>query len=101
MYTTEIDDENLWNIVKEIRKSFLIGRKDSWDWEGKQKCSLNLNTKLVWDEEIEENIKSLKERLGLNISENRIENISEKKLQTSLEMFTYLNYCPPQECLKK
>ena len=86
MYTTEIDDENLWNIVKEIRKSFLIGRKDS--------CS-----QLVCVEEIEKNNKSLKERLGLNISENRIENISEEKLQTSLEMFTYLNYCPPQECL--
>ena len=92
VHTTEIDDENLWTIVKEIRKSFLIVRKGNID------CSSN---QLVWDMKIEENVNSLEKRLGLNISDNHIEYISEKTLQTSLEMFTYLNYCPPQECLKK
>ena len=92
LHTTEIDDENLWTIVKEIRKSFLIVRKGNID------CSSN---QLVWDMKIEENVKSLEKRLGLNISDNHIEYISDKTLQTSLEMFTYLNYCPPQECLKK
>ena len=90
VYAAEIDDENLWNIVKEIRMSFLIKMKDN-----------AYRYQLVDNMEIEENFKSLEEKLGLNISDNHIEYISEKTLQTSLEMFTYLNFCPPQECLKK
>ena len=50
---------------------------------------------------ISKNVRSLEEKLSINVSVDQIENVSEKTLQTAVEMFTYLNYCPPQESFLK
>ena len=46
-------------------------------------------------ESVEENVRTLEEKLNLKIDNEIIENVSDRTLQTALEMFTYLNYCPP------
>ena len=47
-------------------------------------------------EYITNNVKSFAEKLKLNTSSTPNKNVSYKTLETAGEMFTYLNYCPPE-----
>ena len=85
MHETEGDHDYVWTMVKEISKPYFSNML----W-----CKV---AKMGSDKKIARNVKSLEERLSLNISYDQIEDVSEKTLQTAIEMFTYLNYCPPPE----
>ena len=91
LHETEGDHDYVWTIVKEISKSYF----SNMEWcpvAGMYMRDIN---------KISNNVRSLEEKLNLNISYDQIESISEKTLQTAIEMFTYINYCPPQESLLK
>ena len=82
--TTELDLENVWEIVKKTRISFLVEHPDPY-------CQ-DSNT-LLSDESIQENIHRVTKELKLNTSLTPDKNVSFKTLETATEMFTYLNYC--------
>ena len=84
---TKVEEEHVWKIMKKIRISFLYECPDA-------DCQDD-NT-LLSDENIQENIKSLEKELKLNTSLTPDKNISFKTLETAVEMFTYLNFCPPK-----
>ena len=77
--------EDVWNIVKETRKSFLSKNDEP-------ECQ-HPDT-LVSDKNIRDNLKHLTSELKLKTSLKP--NVSyQNKLKTAAEMFTYLNFCPP------
>ena len=90
--TTELDLEQVWNLLKEIRKSFLSKSKQK-TWKD-HFCGPR--DKLLLGDYITINVKSFAERLKLNTSDRQNRNVSYKTLETAGEMFTYLNYCPPE-----
>ena len=84
IYLTQINLENVWQIVKEARKSFLLQQDDS-------KCSTFLS-----DDLIKGNIETFEKKLNMDIMvENELrKNITKQTLETAAEVFTYLNFCP-------
>ena len=110
LHITEYNRNDVWKLVKEIRRSFLSKNIE-------QDC--NDQGTLINDENIKENIKKVQEKLNINKS-MIIETISKtscqqyycgssyidihfvfdtvrrETLETATEMFTYLNYCPPK-----
>ena len=90
--TTELDLEQVWNLLKEIRKSFLSKSKQK-TWKDHFCVPRD---KLLLGDYITINVKSFAERLKLNTSDRQNRNVSYKTLETAGEMFTYLNYCPPE-----
>ena len=103
---TEVDDEGVWKILKELRRSYSNG------------SDCNYQNTLLSIEYIEKNTNFVKEQLKVNdtmimtsttkekcdgwlcktIEEVKLimfENISKGTFQKVAEMFTYLNYCPP------
>ena len=88
---TQLDKENVWKIVKEIRissiSSLLIKNIDI-------ECQGQNN--LLRNENIRSNIDNLEKGLNLNMTDTKIpkENITEEIFQTAVEMYTYLNFCP-------
>ena len=86
--TTKLKFEEVWKIVKSIRKSFLTEHTNP-------KCDDGSHEKLLDIDFIQKNTKRLAEELKLNASYLINENLSDRKtLQTASEMFIYLNYCP-------
>ena len=83
------EEENVWKIVRQIRKSFLSQLKES-------KCNSEVET-LVTDSNIKANIDVVEEKLKLNTSYSTNKDISYKTLQTSADIFTYLNFCTNAE----
>ena len=84
---TKLEQDNVWEIVKETRKSFLSQNNNPECQE---------SDTLQSDSYIKENIDIVEEKLKLNIAINTNKNVSEETLQTTAKMFTYLNYCPPK-----
>ena len=90
--TTELDLEQVWNHLKNTRKSFLsISKHKTWE---DQFCVPG--DQLLNVEHITSNVKSFAEKLKLNTSSTPNKYVSYKTLETAGEMFTYLNYCPPE-----
>ena len=85
MDKVQFDQKNVWKIVKKIRKSFLSQLKDP-------KCQVLL----LSDSDIKDNIDVVEEKLNLNIEIDPNENVSDETLQFTADLFTYLNYCPPE-----
>ena len=90
--TTELDLEQVWKLLKETRKSFLLmSKQKTWEdqfcFSGDQLLNLDYITS---------NVKSFAEKLKLNTSSTPNKNVSYKTLETAGKMFTYLNYCPPE-----
>ena len=81
----QLDQENIWKIVKKIRKSFLSKHSNPIceDYIG-----LTANY-------IIENIDHLSEELKLSPSSIPRENVSHQTFETAGEIYAYLNYCPP------
>ena len=90
---TKLSDEDVWKIVKDIRKKFLYEHDDP-------KCErdgpfLFNNEKVDYNTYyIKDLTNELADKLKLNTTYETNENISYKILQTGAEMFLYLNYCP-------
>ena len=82
---TKLDQENVWKIVKKTRISFLSECLD-------KRCQYH--NPLLINSIIEKNINILAAELNLNTTSGTNANMSNKNLQTAVEMFTYLNYCP-------
>ena len=90
--TTELDLEQVWNLLKETRKLFLSKSKQkSW----KDKFCVP-GDQLLHRDLITSNVERFAEKLKLNTSSTPNKNVSYKTLETAGEMFTYLNYCPPE-----
>ena len=79
---TQINFENVWQIVKEARKSFLLQQKDA-------KCSSFLPDDLITG-----NFETFEKKLNINMMINNRNNITKQTLKTAAEVFTYLNFCP-------
>ena len=83
----KLDLENIWKIIKKIRKLYLSNHPHQY-------CSIDSSRKMLPD--ILSNINSLEAELKLNATYIPNVNVSYKTLQTSAEIFTYLNFCPTQ-----
>ena len=90
---TQLDLENVWKLVKTIRKAFLSHklRSKKKDVDCDRDDAYN---NLLVEYFIKMNIDSLAEKLQLNPTSVPNENVSYKTLETAGEIFTYLNYCP-------
>ena len=91
---TQVGEENIWKVVKEIRKSFLqnLGEYNTYT------CILE-NKAIFEIYEIYKNIKSMEKKLDLKSTTIANERTSKVSLKTAAEMFTYLNYCPPHKLI--
>ena len=90
--TTELDLEQVWKLLKETRKSFLsMSKQKTWEDQFCVSGDQPLNVEYITN-----NVKSFAEKLKLNTSSTPNKNVSYKTLETAGEMFTYLNYCPPE-----
>ena len=81
--TTELDLENVWEIVKKARLSYLSQLLDS-----------NCDKALLHESIIQENINNIAEELNLNTTCTPNKSVSDKTLKDAVEMYTYLNFCP-------
>ena len=82
---TKLDLESFWNIVREIRKSFLSENTNP---------DCDSDNILLSDTIINDNINTVEEKLKLNTTLPQNESLSDDTLQIGFQMFTYLNYCP-------
>ena len=82
---TELDLENVWKIVKKTRLSFLSEHSNP---------DCNYQKTLLSDVIIQENINNLDAELNLKTTSTPNKNVSDRTLKASVEIFTYLNYCP-------
>ena len=82
------DIDNIWKIIKQVKKISLIGNVDP-------KCQESFH--LIVEDEIKKNNNNVEEYFTTNsVDYDSHETIAEDILQTGAEMFTYLNFCPPQ-----
>ena len=84
---TKLEQENVWKIVKETRKSLLSQNYNP-------KCQ-EFDT-LLSDSYIKGNVDILEEKLKLNTIIDRNKNVSDETLQSAAKIFSYLNHCPPK-----
>ena len=87
---TKLSDEDVWKIVKDLRKKFLYKHDDP-------KCdgAFLFNNEVDYNTyHIKDLTNELADKLKLNTTYETNENVSYKTLQTAAEMFLYLNYCP-------
>ena len=85
------DIGNLWIIIKQVRKSYLIGYDDP-------KCQKDNQ---IAKNDIQKNIDNVAKNLAISSMDYDFhENITEDILQAGAEMFTYLNFCPPKKLIK-
>ena len=88
---TQINLENIWDIVRQIRKAFLSKYNDP------KYPKKNPSPSLLSESNIKVNIGILEAKLEMNTTYSTNEDISDKTLETAAEMFTYLNYYPSTE----
>ena len=82
------DQKTIWNVIKETRKIYLSKHIES-------ECQ-NDDT-IVRNDYLAENIRKVEDKLHMNTSTvTTSENFGQETLETAAEMFTYLNYCPPE-----
>ena len=81
---SKLDENSIWKIVKDIRKSLLIQDDD-------QECQ-DYNT-LLSSNAMNDNINALGKRLNIN---ETVENLSlkDKNFTFAARIFTYINFCP-------
>ena len=83
----QFDQENVWKIVKETRKSFLSQHKNP-------EC-LDDGT-LLSDNSIKDNIDTVEKKLKLSPIYSPNKKVSGNTLEDAVNVYTYLNYCPPE-----
>jgi len=90
LHLTRNDNQNFWNIVKDTRENFLFKNIDP-------KCFL---TETLLDTSFVENIMNvMQETVQLNATIEPIRNVTNKTLETAVEMYTYLFFCPPNDII--
>ena len=93
LHITELDVENVWKLVKKVRKAFLSQHNNPAE-------IMIADDILLKSQYIFDNVDNLEKELKLvNTSNSPNENVSYKTLQNAGEIFTYLNFCPPKEQL--
>ena len=93
LHMTKLDVENVWKLVKKVRKAFLSQHNNPAE-------IMIADDILLKSQYIFDNIDILEKELKLvNTSNSPNENVSYKTLQNAGEIFTYLNFCPPKEQL--
>ena len=86
------DIDNIWKIIKQVRKSFLSRNYDP-------KCQEHDNQ--IAEDDIKANVDNVEENLITKSTDyDSHENITDEILQIGAEMFTYLNFCPPKKLIK-
>ena len=86
------DIDNLWIIIKQVRKIYLSHNDDP-------ECQKNLDQIAEYD--IKTNINNVENKTTNLIDYYYYdENVTKNILQTGAEMFTYLNFCPPKKLLQ-
>ena len=86
------DIDNIWKIIKQVKKSFLISN------DNHLQCQTAFH--LVLEDEIRANNDNVEKYLTTNSADyNSHEYIGEDILQTAAEMFTYLNFCPSKKLI--
>ena len=86
-----IDIDNIWKIVKQVRKKFLTVIVDT-------ECQDIVNQ--IASENIKAIIDDVQKYLTINATDyDPDENVTENILQIGAEMFTYLNFCPPKKLI--
>ena len=98
------DIDNIWKIIKQVRKSFLSDGDDT-------ECK-NYDNQIAEDD-IKANVDNVEENLDTKSTDydshdydyddyehDSHENITDDILQIGVEMFTYLNFCPPKKLIK-
>ena len=86
---TDLDVEDIWKIVNDVRKSFLY----KYGVDNVHKNCKDSNT-LISDEYIKENVDTVNEKLKLAITSTPNKNITYETLVNAKNIFTYLNVCP-------
>ena len=84
----QLDQEKIWKIVRQIRKSFLSQLKNP-------KCQ-NGET-LLPDTYIKDNIDVVEETFKQHIEIKPKKSLSHETLQFAANLFTYLSYCPTKD----
>jgi len=84
----QLDQEKIWKIVRQIRKSFLSQLKNP-------KCQ-NSET-LLSDTYIKDNIDVVEETFKQHIEIKPKKSLSHETLQFAANLFTYLSYCPTKD----
>ena len=85
LQTTE-NHENLWKVIKEIRKDFLL--------KNLTRVCQDSNT-LLHDYYIFENTKMIEKSLDIETDYESHGNVTKETIEAGVKMFTYLNLCPP------
>ena len=89
---TKLDEETIWKIVQDIRKSFLSEYTEP-------QCQYNDGKEdkiLLSNNNIKNNIKNLEKKLEQSQAYTENRNVSDETLQKAAKMFTFLNHCPPK-----
>ena len=86
------DIDNIWKIVKQVRKKFLTVIVDT-------ECQDIVNQ--IASENIKAIIDDVQKYLTINAMDyDSHENVTENILHIGAEMFTYLSFCPPKNLIK-
>ena len=85
---TKLDERKVWKIVKQIRFTFLSAQKD-------MECNPD-NPSLLSVKNIQAIINSVAAELKENTTFTLQENIPDETLETTAQMFMFLNFCPPK-----
>ena len=83
---SEKDWKKLWQIVKQIRARYVV------DFSASDACSRYESFVFYYD--TEHFLKQIESEVHLKVSSSIHENVSESTLQTAVEMFFYLSFCP-------
>ena len=87
-----IDIDNIWKIVKQVRKRFLSDNDD-------RQCQEDENQ--IANDDIKTNIDNVKKYLTINATDYEShENVIENILRIGAEIFTYISFCPPKKLIK-
>ena len=89
----QVDQKNVWKIVKQIRKSFLSQNTEPECIYG----TTLLSESLLSDSYMKDNIDVVEEKLKLKIEITQNKNVSVETLQFAASIFTYLNFCPTKD----
>ena len=94
LHVSNIDVKIIWQIVKEVRKSFQA-KNLKLDCQGDMSQWIEPNP-ILSDDHIIDNVENVQEKLKIQPKITTIDNIAQSTLDIAANMFTYLNSCPPK-----
>lgn len=94
LYTAEEEKENIWKIIRKIRKNYLLAYVEVEKLQWGKRCDDFIPKFLVQD-----HMDKIEKDLNMNISINLHENIEKETLDLAAQMFIYINFCPDENYL--